>query len=105
MHPGATTTAAPTASPPPANATNHVPIAAIVAKAGNGTAALNVTFTLSGHDADGDALQGDIGVDRQRLQIAIDHLAERDDVRGVIRVVFARRRGINSSRMRAARRG
>ncbi|MFO1535565.1 MAG: PKD domain-containing protein [Thermoplasmatota archaeon] len=53
---GATATSAPTAPHPAANATNHVPTAAIAAKTGNGTAALNVTFTLSGHDADGDAL-------------------------------------------------
>jgi hypothetical protein len=48
-----TVTAAPVAA---ANHTNHAPTGAIHAKAGNGTAALNVTFSLTGRDADGDHL-------------------------------------------------
>jgi hypothetical protein len=39
-----------------ANLTNHAPTANLTAVPGNGTAALNVTFLLSGLDVDGDAL-------------------------------------------------
>jgi PKD repeat protein len=45
-----------TSAPPAATRVNHAPTASLAAKAGNGTSALNVTFRLSGHDVDGDAL-------------------------------------------------
>jgi len=47
-----TTTSGPVAAP----AVNHAPTANLTATVGNGTAALNVTFTLRGTDPDGDAL-------------------------------------------------
>lgn len=51
--PSASGTGAPAAT---ANQTNHPPSATLLARAGNGTAALDVTFLLGGKDDDGDAL-------------------------------------------------
>src|SRR5688572_28010434 len=50
------TASATSTSAAPANRTNTVPEANMTASPANGTAPLNVTFTLEGTDADGDAL-------------------------------------------------